>query len=120
MKKKIIIMSMAILILLSVVFITIRLFDKPDIKARVISVEELEVSEGTVETLIVVNGGEFGYNDAPVYVRITADTKIENNQGKYFPPNSFLKDDIVEVYYKDTSNKVIIAKKIVLLYYDNK
>ncbi len=86
---------------------------KHDIKAHVVTAEELEASETVKNYILELDGTEFGYD--VVFVRITEKTVVQRADGMQFMPEVFAKGDIVTVWFdKDTADrKVIDAEKVV-------
>lgn len=106
----------AVAVILTIAAVNMLFSDSPDIKARVVSVKVLSVSEEENNYLLQVDGSEFGYDDN-AYILITEKTAVRRSNGKNFLAESFIAGDVIEVYYADTASEknVIKAKKVVLL-----
>lgn len=88
--------------------------EKYDIKARIVGINVLSVSEDTDNYILTVDGNEFGYANN-VYVLVTKDTTVKKWDGKPFLAESLIAGDVIEVYYvkKTVDQNVITAKKVI-------
>lgn len=113
--KALFITIIAVAALAAAVIVMLALPKEPDIKAKIVSIRALSVSEETENYILNIDGSEFGYDDN-VYILINEATSVRKSDGKSFLPQSFIIGDVVEVYYvKETSEQnVITAKKIVM------
>ena len=87
---------------------------KYDFKGIIISVNTVQVSDDLSYVILNAYGTEYGY-DSSVYIRITDKTKLVNKDNKIIPMDSFIKGDIICVYYdkKATQKNMFTAKKII-------
>ncbi len=106
---------MAVLLVVAAITVVCLLSIQPkqDIRAHIVTAEEIEVSEAKKNYILELDGTEFGFGT--VFIKITEKTTVKRADGMQFMPDAFTEGDIVSVWFdEDTADrKVIDAEKVV-------
>ena len=116
MKKKL----LAAVIVIIAVTAVVLLMNRPqetEIRAKVVSVSVLQVTEDDTQYLMCVDASEFGGNDS-LYFKITDKTYIYSDSLKNIPPEAIVPGDVlvITIDSKDAEKNVADARKIRYVY----